>query len=883
MPDKTTEQELIELLSSDKRSLRIQAVVKLSRIGKTSAALQALSSLVSKGDREESFFASQAIAKISQKLNSKSSISQEISTESNLISEQSQKEETTLTSNDFLSVPKDKAPALLQYIRTKSNELPEDILPSVGVFLGKYGDVSDSEFIQKYLTNHQDNLTLPYISAAEKIDVKILFPVLPYLLASKESLVRSRAVMALRKIDPTEAERHFLHLLASTKAEDRLAALEISFLFPFDKVKSYIIALLQGENDADVFKACATVLASNPSLEIALKILDVLESTSAEQKKPVTAIFNIVSAAITSAKVLPPQEATPKALVATWKQQRLKKFLNDLEIQLCTSTGPKREAIINWIEKNKEIPDVSDFIEQLALNPQTEDVYQRLSNNTSVDTMILPAIDSIFEKAQNATSATPIKAVEKTNKENLNTNIVNNQPDIDSVQPQMVEQTNNISHPIKEESPQTSDDSDAALPPLVEETPVKKPDKIIDETKKQVIYLKHLDLDQFLKEKQKITELAEQEITAPAIRAEALNLLLKYSPSIRIKNLGLKALSDKDNRLQTVGFKILERVAPNILKEKLSDLLLSSDTNIRVRAIRFGLKVDSEKSIQALQKLISSEDQNHRSYAISCLALCPFESVYIILIQALIQEQYPLVAKQITSILISNPDPVILSALDKISVKITDPSMEMVISQARNELEEIINALPESQKQSKLEPIKLLDKYADKESKPYSVENVRKIANKNNTNKKTNNNETLLNNIKAFFENPLNCVLVFLGCAVFFGGLVAIFSEKKQPELKTQRAYNARVKPNERNVGKGSKIPSAFRMNKPCTIEGEVTNMISEASIVIVHQGREIMVKFKGKEAQEIKKGDKVSVTCIPYRENPHGIILSNGINISKI
>ena len=388
MAEPSKEQELIEQLSSDKRSLRIQAVVKLSRVGKSEAALAALSALVSKGDREEAFFASQAVAKISQKLASKlsSSPSSGISAVSetsgvpatNPTTENTQTEPSNhqINADDFLSVTKDKAPILLQLVRTRANELPEEILPSVGVFLGKYGDVSDTAFIQNYLVNHQDNLTLPYISAAEKIDSKILIPVLPYLLASKESLVRSRAVMALRRIDQTEAERHFLHLLSSTKAEDRLAALEISFQFPFDRVKSYIIALLQEEKDSDVFRACATVLASNPSLEIALKILDVLESTPPEQRKPITAIFNIVSAAIKSAKILPANEATPQALLAKWKQERLKKFLNDLEIQLCTSTGSKRDSIINWLDKNKGIPDVAEFIDKLALNPQTEDVYQ---------------------------------------------------------------------------------------------------------------------------------------------------------------------------------------------------------------------------------------------------------------------------------------------------------------------------------------------------------------------------------------------------------------------------------------------------------------------------------------------------------------------------
>ena len=159
MSEQTNEQLLIEQLSSEKRSLRIQAVVKLSRIGKTEAALEALSNLASNGDREESFFASQAIAKISQKLFSK--VPKPVETPVESVSEDNQinGENHRFISNDFLSVDKDKAPALLQIIRTKPDQIPEDVLPSVGVFLGKYGDVSDSEFIQNYLVNHQDNLS----------------------------------------------------------------------------------------------------------------------------------------------------------------------------------------------------------------------------------------------------------------------------------------------------------------------------------------------------------------------------------------------------------------------------------------------------------------------------------------------------------------------------------------------------------------------------------------------------------------------------------------------------------------------------------------------------------------------------------------------------
>lgn len=900
MSEQTNEQLLIEQLSSDKRSLRIQAVVKLTRIGKTEAALDALSNLASKGDREESFFASQAIAKISQKLSSKTI--KTVETPTNSVSEETQfnKGNRTFISNDFLSVDKDKAPALLQIIRTRPNQIPEDVLPAVGVFLGKYGDVTDSEFIQNYLMNHQDNLTLPYISAAEKIDSKILYPVLPYLLASKESLVRSRAVMALRKIDQTEAERHFLHFLASTKAEDRLAALEISFLFPFDRVKSYIIALLQEEKDSDVFKACATVLASNPSLEIALRILDVLESAPPEQRKPITALFNIVSAAIKSAKVLPPQEATPQALVSTWKQQRLKKFLNDLEIQLCTTTGPKREAIINWIDKNKSIPDVAEFLDKLALNPQTEDVYQRLTGNTGNDEMVLPSIDALIQKTSNSTSSAPTKEAQKveiqkqqatatsrqevkhyTQNSSLNSN--------ETIQSESNQSIFNVSPQSQEAYVQEATTTEQAVPSLVEPQDTNKRKTVISEERKEVIRLKRLEMREFMEEKHKISEMAEDPSISPAIRAEALNLLLKYAPSVKIKSLGTKALEETDSRLQAVGFKILERVAPEKLKAKLHDLLLSSDTNIRVRAIRFGLKVDSNQAIQALEKLISSNDQNHRSYAVSCLALCPFESVYLILIKALQIEQHPLVAKQITAILLSNPDSNVLAALDKLSSNVKDPGIEMIISQARNGLEEIINTLPESQRKSKLEPIKLNDISTDsEESKPYSVENVRKIAKEKNIKKTETKDESFTTLALAFLASIMNSktnmAVALLVIVIALGTIIHLTTKKETSTVNvTRQKPSSSYSERNRSRSKSSKIPTTFRMNKPCTISGNVANIISESSIVISHSGREIMVKFKGKEAKEIKKGDKVSVTCIPYRENPNGIILSNGTKISKI
>ncbi len=888
MSDQNKEQELIEQLSSDKRSLRIQAVVKLTRVGNSQAALAALSALAAKGDREEAFFISQAIAKITQKLEKKLGSFNNTTPNTSEVTEtpqntnnanqyyyQNNSETKSLTTYDFLSATNERAATLLKYVREHPSEIPEALLPSVGVFLGKFGDTRDSDFILKYLQTHHNTLTLPYISAAEKIDSKILIPVLPYLLASKEALVRSRAVMVLQKIDQTEAERHFLHLLASTQAEDRLAALEISFLFPFNRVKNYIVALLPEEKDADVFKACATVLASNPSLDLALRILDVLETLPPQQRKPITAIFNILSVAIKSARVLPAQEATPQALVLAWKRERLKKFLNDLEIQLCTTTGERREGLISWLEKNINIPDVAEFVEHLSLNPQTEDVYQRLTSSNN-DNLVLPNIESIFDSASNASSAKPVP--------------IKNKPQEKKIEPQ-------IKPEVRTETQRQnsySSEQETAVPELTEvpdsssNAPTSSIEKPLDADRQQIKQLKTLDMQQFLTEKQSIIDLAENSFTSIPVRVEALNTLLRLSPGPKLKTIGVKALDDTDIKIKTAGFKILERVAPDVLKDKLSELLLSTDTNIRVRAIRFGLKVNQEESIQALEKLISSSDQNHRSYAISCLALCPFESVYHILIKALLNEKYDLVAKQITAVLLSNPDPVILSMLDKISVIATDPNIEMVVSQARNELEEILNSMPA--KQSDLKEIDVFQKSTDKIDKPYSVENVRKLTNKIASEKKqSDKNASGKKSFSDILKNINGTTLMVVGLVILVvsGTIYGILNPPKTGSFNPSK-YKQENRTNERNIGRkgfGGSSGSSLRMNRTSTITGDVTQIISETSLVMVSDSdkSEVMVKFKGKEAKGLKKGDKIRVTCMPYKKNPNNIILANGSKLTKI
>ncbi|GAB1353518.1 hypothetical protein MASR1M12_22540 [Erysipelotrichia bacterium] len=192
--------------------------------------------------------------------------------------------------------------------------------------------------------------------------------------------MRSRAVSALRKIDPDEAERHFSDLLASRDPEDRLAGIRTASLFPFDRVKGYLLSVLPEEQDQEVLDACQTVLASNPELDTALSVLDSIDAVPADQKNRLSKVFKTICKGIGIAGILPSEQSTPENLIKIWKQQRLQSFLYDLEIQLaCADTG-KKKAIVEWIQKNRQHPRVVELIERLGRNPQTEDVYRLLSS-----------------------------------------------------------------------------------------------------------------------------------------------------------------------------------------------------------------------------------------------------------------------------------------------------------------------------------------------------------------------------------------------------------------------------------------------------------------------------------------------------------------------
>lgn len=768
------ESELLDLLKSEKKSIRIQAIVKLARVGKSDEVLSALQKSVLSDDRETSFFATQAVTKISKRIGLKKT---DLSTE--IVDKiKTSENKLEITTSLLLSPPKDQIQNILKIIRENFNSINEEIIPAVGVFLSKNGDISDAELVEKRLTSDDSALTIPFISAAEKIAPKIITRALPNLLSSSSPLVRSRAIGALLKIDPEEAERHFADFLSSPNPENRLAGIGIAFQFPFERAKEYILSILPDENDTDVITACQSFFASNPCVDTALRLLDIIDVSSNNNTNRLATIFKTICKALSTARIKSEKEASPESIIKLWKKNRLQNFLSDLEIQLQFVDDAKKQQILNWINANNKNPEVIKLIERLKSNPQTENLFE---------------IKSLIDSAQNEviTSNEPTEVIKRVNSENFS------------------EYKEFLTH----------------------------------EAKKGKIDSKRM----------------------------ALNCLFEFHPSGTLRELAKEAIKIDDLKLKIISLKILTKLAPNYLKENIENLLKTSDITFRVRVLRFALKHARSKAISVLKSMLKSKQRNERSNSISCLALCPFKEVRDILLNHLDSEEHPIIAKQIIDIFVSNPSRDLLSALDSIT-KISSPALSMVISQGRHELFEEVSKLPEPLFESSLK------KSQEINEKPYSISNVRKMANKKREKWKPSyksdaNNKTESSKFKydlrLVVPSAILLILLLMSPVMFLHETNKTkVTYKKQPKDWREKEYRKYT---------NSLIPNKFKMNSMCSVIVSVTEVKNDNLIFVKYQKSKILVKFDKPLAKSLTSDEKIKISFVPYRVTPSGYIVANG------
>lgn len=877
MEEKSAEKELLEQLNTDKRSVKIQAIVKLARVGQSEQALKAVIPVMTIQDRELSFFAVQAANKIAQKLGIN------LSTYTNQPQYSQTNSNNTINRDSFLNADSTNAPKLLKIVREQTANIPQDWLPAIGTFLVKYGSKIDANFIKKQLLNDNSNLCLPFLNAAERHAKEILPEVLPNLLASQESLVRSRAISLLQKIDPQEAEHHFTDLLVSRNAENRLAAISLAMMFPFERVKNYLISLLADETDKDIISACQTVLVSNPNLDTALCILDKYDTVSPAHKNVLSHVFKFVCKSLEITGILTREDSKPENVIIIWKKNRLERFLSDLEIRLSLANNEQKKPLIDWLNKNRNNYKVEEFIRKLEFNPQTENVYRIL--------MGLPTIEeeestSNFFNSKNVTNNKPIKETQVSKEVQSNNNSFAATPEESINKNDSINDVAENQQIFKEQSIEVKViDQDSAEQTGIQNKqsdiqPLQNNQTISDLIKQ----LKNIDLENAKENKNFVLDIVSDDSEQNAkLKAEAINTMVRAYRGPKLIEIAKKGILSPYEPVKISSFKALERTNPDYLHTILPNLLKEESENIRVRAIRFAVKQDPQSAVSSLKQMLSSEDDKIRANAVSCMGLCPFEHTAKNLINRLSVEEHPLIAKQITSIILNNPSKTMLQALDTLC-STAKSSIAMEISQARNSMEALVSQLPQTQTEDEksLEE-ELFDNIENKSNKPYSISNVRALKAKQEKKEKTNNSNKIKDLMLPISAGVLALTLLIVVC--YFAS-----TKEPAPKKKPKSAYNFKksTKPSLRggrqNGSQGLKAnfkAADLMINKANHITGaSVISIDSEKNILIEYKKTKFYVKLDKVVPTKLKPRSKISLTITPYGINSKKIVQANGKNI---
>ncbi|MBF0542910.1 MAG: HEAT repeat domain-containing protein [Candidatus Riflebacteria bacterium] len=362
MENSVSENELLRKLKSDKRSVKLDAIMRLSKLSKSRLTQNELRNLASGGDREIAMYAALAISRIQARLGEK---------------EESPPKESSLRNSLIAPLPTE-IPALLEKIRSNPGDIPSEVRSLASDFLARNGNETDSEIVGGWLENAEGIGVFPLIDSLEALSPMMLIDKLPGLLSSSHPLVRGRAINALYRIDRQEALNHLTELLVSKNPEERYVGMIQTFHFPFPEVKEIILSLISHETDREVLNAAESVIISNPDIEIALNIWSLAEVSPKPFSKNLLKIFKSLAISIKEAGVLETGIDPVEALLWVWNQERLKIFVEDLEIQIVTADQEKRNAIKEWLTRNIGLPEVIAFVGKLALNPLTEDIARDL-------------------------------------------------------------------------------------------------------------------------------------------------------------------------------------------------------------------------------------------------------------------------------------------------------------------------------------------------------------------------------------------------------------------------------------------------------------------------------------------------------------------------
>ncbi|MBF0408898.1 MAG: hypothetical protein HQM10_16235 [Candidatus Riflebacteria bacterium] len=847
------ESELLNKLKSSKRSIIVDALIKLSKSSPSAIIMAEIAKLAATDDREISMFAKQAESRIKSRMTSaehsnkiphttlKSSqtsskdLSVAIDKTSKKVSESEKSLESlslaelfelldsaansSISSGLINQAPTEKGidkfcgndliSCIIQKIRVSPENVQPELRTKATEFLANHGQEDDFTIIFNWISSTEGIAAFQYFEFLEKISPNILLQKLPSFLSSSFPLLRGRAVKSLYKIDPAEAIEHIAELLASSEAEERYIGATLCFSIPFSNAFEMILPLLQTDTDKEVLKALETLIVSNPDIETAFSLLNIMDVLPPQQKKYVMRIFSLLSSMLRDIGVIASDGDPAETIQLQWKTERLKAFLEDLEIQLFIADKSKRNTIKEWLSTNIALPEVEKFVEKLAFNRITEDIARDLLKKNSD----VPAEDA---------SVKPSSPYEMRPSEKVN----------------FIRTINKTAFP-----------------------------EIKDWLKKEALQ------------------------GTSKVRYHALMALTNLSTDPADLSTGWSALESEDTLICQAGFDLVAKYDPDSLFIKLPELFSRSFPGLNYKITCFSLKHNKSKAVELILGLLNSRNPLERAMVLPSIFFLPFDSVKSKLLEALNIESHPEIAAKIILILLANPSMEILESLDTIKNK-KNPSIDVSIAKARNELHSLLHSLnllkPHTPKKhvsaqlpTTISTTVQSSAVAVPVQKPYSAASVRQEIRKHR---------------EAAWRPPelpdagnrwwqrtdwLNAIFLGLGLATLTILPIAFLKKADrvdipQKEIRQKATsddfFDRKLVPLELNctMGKVSKISATL-------------NSIDKNGLLRVTYGKTVFLIKPPEKMETIAAGQSAYFEILPYRKLKSGEILADGYSVTNV
>lgn len=407
--------ELFEDLQSSDTSVRFETLCRIEELGLPNSKLEEFKELV-KGEQEQTliFVIKKIIVAAQKSSDSKFCFSKF----------ESLLNKAKFDEIEFSVLTESVGPAQAQLVAMSLRDiqwesLPDKVLPSVVRFFRKYGSYEDTMALERLCYHHNSRVVSSAIEALERLAPERLTDLIVPLLINSNVSVRSKAVRLLYKIDPHEALRHFEALLSSDSEKERDAAIFQAFFVPFESIKSIVLNFIGIENNAALLKKACVLLLSNPSVDVARKLLEIKYVSTGKRAAVLKKILEGVVESIYKCKIVNKKPAQIMAeLVAEYEQKSFELYAERIRMALKAGTVQARykAAIMlhNWAEKGQD--KAKNMLDSYLKQEQDQQLREKIADYLKINKTGL----STKEKKSEASSEKPKTILEIINSADSN-------------------------------------------------------------------------------------------------------------------------------------------------------------------------------------------------------------------------------------------------------------------------------------------------------------------------------------------------------------------------------------------------------------------------------------------------------------------------------